>query len=250
MSGIRIGVAGVTGRLGRLCVEEIAARGLVFGGGLSRRPDGARGMTDDAAVLAAQCDVVIDVSHADTVIHHAGIFADTGCGWVLGTTGLDDDAEMAVVAASRRIAVLQAANFAPGVNMLLDLARRLGATLPGGDYDAEILEMHHRQKVDAPSGTALAIGAAVAEGRGVLLADVKRTNPTGIRADGDIGFASLRGGQVVGEHSLIFTSGTEQITLSHRVFDRRVFAQGAVRGARWLAGREAGLYGMRDALEA
>lgn len=250
MSDIRIGVAGVTGRLGQLCAEEIAAAGLVFGGGLSRRPDGPKGITDNAADFAAQCDVVIDVSHADTVIHHAKIFADTGCAWVLGTTGLDDDAEMAVLAASRRIAVLQAANFAPGLNMLLDLARRLGAALPGVDYDAEILEMHHRQKVDAPSGTALAIGAAVAEGRKVSLADVKRTNPTGVRADGDIGFASLRGGQIVGEHSLILTSATEQITLSHRVFDRRVFAQGAVRAARWLAGREAGLYGMRDALEA
>ncbi|GAJ29009.1 4-hydroxy-tetrahydrodipicolinate reductase [Acidomonas methanolica] len=248
MTALRIGIAGINGRLGRLCAEEIEARGLVLTGGLSRTADPARRITDDAAALARGCDVVIDVSHPDAIAHHARVFAEAGCGWVLGTTGLDDMAQTAVLAVATTIPVLQAANFAPGLTMLLDLARQLGAALPAGAYDAEIVETHHRQKLDAPSGTALAIGAAVSEGRGVSLADVKRVDRTGRRQDGEIGFASLRAGQIVGEHSLILTSATEQITLSHRAFDRRVFADGAVQAACWLAGRQPGLYGMRDVL--
>ncbi|MFT8764449.1 MAG: dihydrodipicolinate reductase C-terminal domain-containing protein, partial [Gluconobacter potus] len=124
---------------------------------------------------------------------------------------------------------------------------QLGAGLP--DYDAEILEVHHRQKLDAPSGTALAIGRAVAEGRGVRLEDVARTDQNGRRPDGAIGFASLRGGQIIGEHDLVLMAADEQITLSHRALDRRVFARGALLAARWLAGRPAGLYTMADALK-
>lgn len=248
MNKLRIGVAGITGRLGALCAVEIPAAGQILAGGLSRTCDATRQITDDAAIFAASCDVIIDVSHPDTVIHHARIFADAGCPWVVGVTGLDDRAEVAVLEASRRVPVLQAANFAPGLTMVLDLARQLGAALSGAEYDAEILEMHHRQKVDAPSGTALAIGAAVAEGRGVSLADVRSVDRRGRRGNGEIGFASLRGGQVVGEHSLVLTSGTEQIVLSHRAFDRRVFAQGAVKAARWLYGRAPGLYAMADVL--
>ncbi len=144
-----------------------------------------------------------------------------------------------------------AANFAPGVTILLALAERLGATLPADRYDAEILEMHHRQKVDAPSGTAVALGRAVAHGRGVHLADVTesgRDGHTGPRKPGAIGFASLRGGQVVGEHTVLFASPSEHIALSSRVFDRRVFATGAVRAALWTRGRAAGQYGMADVL--
>lgn len=246
----RLGIAGITGRLGRLCAEEAAQAGLPPVVGLARTADPAQAITADAAAFAEACDVVIDVSHPTTTTHHARLFAEAGCAWVLGTTGLDDRSEAAVLEASRRIPVLQAANFAPGLTMLLDLARQLGAALPGDAYDAEIVEMHHRQKVDAPSGTALAIGAAVATGRGVSLADVKRLDQNGRRTDGEIGFASLRGGQIVGEHSLVLTSGTEQITLSHRAFDRRVFAQGAVKAARWLAGHSPGLYGMQDVFRA
>jgi 4-hydroxy-tetrahydrodipicolinate reductase len=134
---------------------------------------------------------------------------------------------------------------------LLALAERLGAALPANSYDAEILEMHHRQKVDAPSGTALALGRAVAAGRGVALEDARvsgRDGHTGPRKDGEIGFAVLRGGQIVGSHSVIFTAGTEQIALSHNAFDRRVFAQGAVRAAIWLQNRSPGLYSMKDVL--
>jgi 4-hydroxy-tetrahydrodipicolinate reductase len=131
---------------------------------------------------------------------------------------------------------------------VLALARRLAAALPPDEYDAEILDMHHRQKVDAPSGTALALGRAVATGRGVSLETVAQTDRTGARPTGAIGFAALRGGQVVGEHTLLFASGTEQIALTHRAFDRRVFARGAVRAAFWTEGKAPGLYSMMDVL--
>ncbi|MBU6449621.1 MAG: 4-hydroxy-tetrahydrodipicolinate reductase, partial [Rhodospirillales bacterium] len=148
--------------------------------------------------------------------------------------------------------IIAAPNFCTGVNLLLLLAEKLGHALPAAQYDAEIVEMHHRQKVDAPSGTALAIGRAVAAGRGVELADVivsGRDGHTGPRKDGEIGFATLRGGQVVGSHTLMFTAGDEQINLTHHAFDRRVFASGAVRAALWLHAQPAGLYGMKDFLK-
>ena len=146
---------------------------------------------------------------------------------------------------------MQAANFSPGVNLVLALARQLGAALPAEAYDAEILEMHHRQKVDAPSGTALALGRAVAAGRGVRFEDVAiygREGHTGPRPQGGIGFAALRGGQVVGDHTLIFAAGDEQISLTHRAFDRRAFARGAVRAALWAHGKQPGRYSMMDVL--
>jgi len=246
MNSLRIGIAGITGRLGTLCAEEVTACGLMLAGGLSRRADPGRGIETDPRVLAARCDVVIDVSHAETVAAHAAAFAEAGCGWVLGTTGLDAAGREAVGRAAARIPVLQAANFSPALSVLLRLARELGAALP--EYDAEIVETHHRQKVDAPSGTARAIGEAVASGRGVALDDVAEIDRNRRRGEGAIGFASLRSGQIVGEHALSFTSADEQIVLSHRAFDRRLFARGAVRAARFLAGRGAGLYGMEDAV--
>ncbi len=243
---MRIGIAGITGRVGRLLAEEILAAGDELVGGTSRqRP------VPDIAALAARCDAVIDFTHADTVPRHAEALAGGAAAWILGTTGLDRAAQDAVAAAAVRLPVVQAANFSPGVALLLGLARRMAAALPAADYDAEILEMHHRQKRDAPSGTALALGEAVAEARGVPFRDVREsgrdceTNP---RAPGAIGFAALRGGQIVGEHTLSFTAATEQISLGHRAFDRRVFAAGALRAARWAQGRPPGLYGMEDVL--
>jgi 4-hydroxy-tetrahydrodipicolinate reductase len=144
--------------------------------------------------------------------------------------------------------VVQAANFSPGVNLVLALAARLGAALPAAEFDAEIVEMHHRHKVDAPSGTALVIGRALAAGRGVVLDDVRIAAREGARPAGGIGFASLRGGAIVGEHSLVLTAADEQIVLTHRAFDRRSFARGAVRAALWSAGKPPGLYGMTDVL--
>ncbi|MDF7673747.1 4-hydroxy-tetrahydrodipicolinate reductase [Acetobacteraceae bacterium ESL0709] len=242
MNSPKIGIAGISGRLGSLCAAEAAAY-LV--GGLSRRADLAHSIFTDPARLASQCDVIIDVSHASQIVPHAEAFSEAGCAWVLGTTGLTAEDQQAVEKAAEKIPVLQAANFSPALTMLLDLARQLAAALP--DYDAEILETHHRQKLDAPSGTALAIGRAVAEGRNVNFEDVKRLDQNGKRPDGAIGFASLRGGQVIGEHELRFLAKDEEIILSHRALDRRVFARGAVQAALWLANNKpSGLYSMSD----
>jgi 4-hydroxy-tetrahydrodipicolinate reductase len=240
---VRIGIAGISGRMGRLLVEEAEAAGCPVSGGARRG--------DAMDARAAASDVVIDFTRASAVQAHAEALAAAGTAWVLGTSGLSAADEAAVAAAATRIPVVYAANFSAGVSLVLALAERIAATLPAEQYDAEILEMHHRQKVDAPSGTAIALGRAVAAGRGVDLAVVMqsgRDGHTGPRETGGIGFATLRGGQVVGEHSLLFAGADEQIILTHKAFDRRTFASGAMRAALWVAGRPPGLYGMRDVL--
>jgi 4-hydroxy-tetrahydrodipicolinate reductase len=251
---MRVGVAGIAGRMGRLVAREAAAAGAVLAGGTWRAgedpPDGTRHYADVGA-LAQHCDVVVDFTHASTVASHAAALTAAGCAWVLGTTGLSGSDQAAVSNAAARIAVVQAANFSPGMALVLALAARLGAALPAQAYDAEILEMHHRQKADAPSGTALALGEAVARGRGVALESVAvrgRDGDTGARPPGAIGFASLRGGQVVGEHTLLFAAADEHIALTHRAFDRGAFARGAVSAALWVHGRPPGLYGMEHVL--
>jgi 4-hydroxy-tetrahydrodipicolinate reductase len=252
----RIGIAGITGRMGHLLAEETRAAGAELAGGVGRAgsanpaPVGTT-LFPDLAALAAASDVVIDFTNAATALATATTIATSGKAWVLGSSGLSDADEAAVAEAAKRIPVVYASNFSAGVNLVLALAERMGATLPAEQYDAEIVEMHHRQKVDAPSGTAIGMGRAVAKGRGVALNDViesGRHGHTGARKTGAIGFAALRGGQVVGEHTLLFASGTEHIALTHRAFDRRVYATGAVRAALWLAGRKPGLYSMMDVL--
>jgi 4-hydroxy-tetrahydrodipicolinate reductase len=253
----RIGIAGVTGRMGLLLVEETrAAAAAELAGGTGRAgsskplPAGVEPYPDIAA-LAAASDVVVDFTNAATAQPHAAALAEAGKAWVLGTSGLSAADEAAVATAARRIPVVYASNFSAGVNLVLALAERMGAALPADTYDAEIMEMHHRQKVDAPSGTAIGIGRAIAKGRGVVLDDViqsGRHGHTGARPTGAIGFAALRGGQVVGEHTLIFASATEHIVLTHRAFDRRGYATGAVQAALWVAAKPAGLYSMMDVL--
>jgi 4-hydroxy-tetrahydrodipicolinate reductase len=252
----RIGIAGITGRMGRLLAEEVPAAGATLSGGIGRAgtanppPAGARlfpGITE----LATVSDVVIDFTNATTAQATASLMAASGKAWILGSSGLSLADEAAVEVAARSIPVVYASNFSAGVNLVLALCERMGAALPAEQYDAEIVEMHHRQKVDAPSGTAIGMGRGVAKGRGQKLEDVMesgRHGHTGARKTGAIGFAALRGGQVVGEHTLIFASGTEHIALTHRAFDRRTFATGAVRAALWAAGRKPGLYSMMDVL--
>jgi 4-hydroxy-tetrahydrodipicolinate reductase len=241
---IRIGILGISGRMGRLLAEEVAAAGATLSGGTRRG--------EDPASLLAASDAVIDFTHASAAEGHAAAAAAAGTALVLGTSGLSPTQEAAVAAAALRIPVVYAANFAPGVNLFLAIAERMAAALPAEQYDAEIVEMHHRQKVDAPSGTAMALGRAVARGRGTTLeaagTESGRDGHTGARKVGAIGFAALRGGQVVGEHTLLFAAGSEQIALTHRSFDRRVYATGAVRAALWLRGRPAGLYDMKHVL--
>ncbi|HUB44375.1 MAG TPA: 4-hydroxy-tetrahydrodipicolinate reductase [Acetobacteraceae bacterium] len=252
----RIGIAGVTGRIGALLVEEVRAAGATLAGGISR-PGSPRPMPQGVepyagiAALAAAADVIVDFTNAATARPHAAAMAAAGKAWVLGTSGLSATDEAAVADAAKRIPVVYASNFSPGVNLVLALAERMGAALPANSYDAEIMEMHHRQKVDAPSGTAIGMGRAVAKGRGVKLEDVMisgRDGHTGARPSGAIGFAALRGGQVVGEHTLIFAAATEHIVLSHRAFDRRAYATGAVNAALWVAGKPPELYSMMDVL--
>ena len=252
----RIGITGIAGRMGQLLAEEVRTAGAELTGGITR-PDSSKAapanvtLHPDIAALANACDVVVDFTVASAARAFAAALADSGRAWVLGTSGLSDADEAAVAAAAKRIPVVYASNFSAGVNLVLALAERMGAALPAEQYDAEIMEMHHRQKIDAPSGTAIGIGRAVAKGRGVVLSDVMqsgRHGHTGARETGAIGFAALRGGQVVGEHTLIFAAATEHIALTHRAFDRRAFATGAVRAALWVAGRKPGLYSMMDVL--
>jgi len=254
--GIRVGIAGIGGRMGRLLTEEVAAAGAELAGG-TRRPGAAQGehgphIFTDAAAMFAESDVVIDFTQAPAAAAHAGFAARFARPLVLGTSGLSSSDEAAVADAAKAAPIVYAANFAPGVNLLFALAERMAAALPAEQYDAEISELHHRQKVDAPSGTAVALGRAVAKGRGTTLEaagrESGRDGHVGARATGAIGFAALRGGQVVGEHTLLFAAGSEHISLSHRAFDRRVYATGAVRAALWLRGRPPGLYSMADVL--
>lgn len=241
---MRIGIAGIGGRMGMLLAEEVAAAGATLAGGTRRG--------DDARALFAASDAVIDFTHAGSAATHAALAAETGVPLVLGSSGLSAAQEAAVREAATRVPVVYAANFATGVNLVLAIAERLAAALPAEHYDAEIVEMHHRQKVDAPAGTAIALGRAVAKGRGTTLEEAGRESGrdghTGPRRTGAIGFAALRGGQVVGEHTLLFAAASEQIALTHRSFDRRAYATGAVRAALWLRGRPPGLYGMADVL--
>jgi 4-hydroxy-tetrahydrodipicolinate reductase len=252
----RIGIAGITGRMGHLLAEEVRLAGAELVGGIAR-PGSARpsppgvSLLADLAALTVLADVVVDFTNAATARPTAKVLADSGTAWVLGTSGLSEVDEAAVAEASRRIPVVYASNFSPGVNLVLALAEKMAAALPPDQYDAEIVEMHHRQKVDAPSGTAIGIGRMVAKGRGVAFSDVVesgRHGHTGSRKTGAIGLAALRGGQVVGEHTLIFAAAGEQIALGHRAFDRRVYATGAVRAALWVMKQVPGLYSMMDVL--
>ncbi len=249
----RIGVIGIGGRMGGLLAQEVIAGGAVLAGGYGRNSPLVAGIEvfTDLAALAAASDVVVDFTHASMVAANAAVLAQTGTAWVLGTSGLSAQDEAAVVESTACIPIVYAANFSPGVNLVLALAERMAAALPSDTYDAEIVEMHHRQKVDAPSGTAIGLGRAVASGRGVKLEDVResgRDGHVGLRKPGAIGFAAMRGGQVVGEHTLLFASADEHISITHRAFDRRAFATGAVRAALWAAGKPPGLYGMRNVL--
>jgi len=245
---MRIGITGITGRMGQLLVKAVADAGASLAGGTSR----GGGHLPDIDALYAACDVVIDFTHAHAAPGHAAAAARARKPLILGSSGLSTAEEAAVAEAARTTAIVYAANFAPGVNVFFAIAERMAAALPAEIYDAEILEMHHRQKVDAPSGSAVALGRAVARGRGTTLEaagrESGRDGHTGARGTGTIGFAALRGGQVVGEHTLIFAAGTEHISLTHRSFDRAAYAVGAVQAAQWAAGRPAGQYDMKDVL--
>jgi 4-hydroxy-tetrahydrodipicolinate reductase len=236
---ISIGILGGDGRMGRAIAAAAAARGVVVAGTADRG--------DDAAALARAADVLIDFSTAAALDGHLAAARDAGTPLLIGTTGLSPSQHAAIDAAAAEIAVLQTGNTSLGVTLLATLVREAAARL-GADWDVEIIEMHHRHKADAPSGTALLLGQAAADGRGVALADVRVDDRNGVRDEGAIGFASLRGGSVVGDHRVILAGEGERIELAHVAEDRGLFARGAVKAALWLAGQRAGRYAMRDVL--
>jgi 4-hydroxy-tetrahydrodipicolinate reductase len=247
---LRIVVCGSTGRMGQALQTAIdATPELVFAGGIAAAdatsPDGC-------GPLLQQADALIDFSSPQAllqVLEHGGP-ALHGKAVVIGTTGLTADVHAAIDQLATRAAVVTAANFSIGVNLLLDLVQKAASVL-GEQYDIEIVEAHHRNKVDAPSGTALALAAAAATGRGVQLADVRRdgrSGNTGRRPAGEIGLHALRGGAVVGEHSVQFIADAERIELGHIAADRALFATGALRAAAWAATQPPGLYSMKDVL--
>jgi 4-hydroxy-tetrahydrodipicolinate reductase len=271
MSTARVAIAGASGRMGQALIEAVlAAPGLALAAALdvARSPLEGRdagerfgrvsGVTvrSDIAAALAGADVLIDFTRPQGTMAHLEACARAGVAAVVGTTGLDDAQKARMAEIARRVPVVFAANMSVGVNVLLELVELAAARL-GPAFDIEIVEMHHRHKVDAPSGTALALGEAAAHGAGVSLRDsavMSREGHTGERRAGAIGFATLRGGDVVGEHTVVFAGAGERIELTHRATSRQNFASGALRAARFAAARRSegasGLYDMRAVLAA
>lgn len=245
-----IGILGVTGRMGRAIGNAAAEAGVPVAGGIDRK-GGVHGDHADAAALATASSVLIDFSAPDALERHLRIAVDADRPIVVGTTGLKPEHHAAIDEAARHVAVLQSANTSLGVNLLRGLVEQAAARL-GPDWDIEVLEMHHRDKVDAPSGTALLLAQSAAKGRGSTLKELSRfdrmgDHPEG-REEGTIGYASLRGGSVAGDHMVIFATEGERLELGHRAESRAIFARGAVKAAEWLAGKPAGRYTMQDVL--
>lgn len=241
-SGTRIGIIGSEGRMGKALAEAVAAAGAVVAGGIDKG--------GDPVALAAACDVLIDFSSPHALEANLDVAMGAGIPILVGTTGLEERHHWLIDAAADKVAVLQTGNTSLGVNMVAHLVREAAARL-GEDWDIEIVETHHRMKVDAPSGTALLLGEAAAEGRQVRLDDASvrgRDGITGARDAGSIGFASLRGGTVAGDHTVYFLADNERISLSHLAENRAIFAKGAVRAALWLEGKGPGRYRMPEVL--
>lgn len=266
MGDLRVVVAGAGGRMGAANIRAVAATpGLVLHGALDR--PGAPAVGQDAGTLAGLppsgvavgdqvaatldgAQAIIDFSAPGASVALAALAAERGLVHIIGTTGCSEADDAAIAASAGRGAIIvKSGNFSLGVNVLASLVRKAAAVL--ADYDIEILEMHHARKVDAPSGTALLLGEAAARGRAIALKDHAvraRDGHTGARQAGAIGFASLRGGTVVGDHSVILAGPAERIELNHRAEDRAIFANGAARAALWAASQKPGLYSMADML--
>jgi 4-hydroxy-tetrahydrodipicolinate reductase len=266
MAEMRLVIMGAAGRMGRMLVKAVSETpgcalaaalehpdsialaqdaGLLAGCGRANIP-----ITSDIETALEGAHGVIDFTTPAVSVRLAGLAAERGLVHVIGTTGLSEEEIGRIREAGARTRIVQSGNMSLGVNLLAALVRKVAASL-GPDFDIEVLEMHHRAKVDAPSGTALLLGEAAAEGRGVALKDAKvatRDGHTGARRAGDIGFATLRGGSVIGEHSVIFAGSGERIELVHRAEDRDLFARGALKAALWAKDRPPGFYSMADVL--
>jgi len=238
----RIGIIGSAGRMGQAIASAIAEAGETMAGGIDK--DG------DVAALAASSDVLVDFSSPSALEGNLDAAIAAGVPVVIGTTGLEERHHFLIDHAAQHIPVLQTGNTSLGVTLLAHLVREAAARL-GEDWDVEIVETHHRMKVDAPSGTALLLGEAAAAGRGIDLAQESergRDGITGQRGVGTIGFAALRGGSVAGDHSVLFLGNGERVTLSHLAENRTIFAKGAVRACQWLIGQPVGRYTMPEVL--
>ena len=266
MADMAIAIMGVAGRMGRELVRAVQATdGCRVAGGIE--PAGSEfigkdigalagigelgeAVTEDALELIAKVDGILDFTAPAASVEFAGLAANARIVHVIGTTGMAEQDEAAVAAAARHATIVKAGNMCLGVNLLTEMTRRIAAALDE-DFDIEVIEMHHRHKVDAPSGTALMLGQAAAEGREISLKDRSvrvRDGHTGERNRGDIGFATLRGGNVVGEHSVIFAADGERVEITHRATDRGIFARGAVKAVLWGRGKGPGLFNMVDVL--
>jgi 4-hydroxy-tetrahydrodipicolinate reductase len=264
MSDMRLVVAGAGGRMGRTLIKAIAETpGLALSGALEDAKSPLLGqdsgqlsglgnngiaLTADAKDLIAKADGVIDFTVPKASVALAALTA--GNVHIVGTTGHSADEEAKIKDAAKSAIIVKSGNMSLGVNLLAALTKRVAKTL-GEEFDIEIFEMHHSKKIDAPSGTALLLGRAAAEGRGIDLKQrsvMSREGHTGAREPGNIGFATLRGGSVVGEHNVIFAGPAERIELAHRAEDRMIFARGALKAALWARGQKPGLYSMADVL--
>jgi len=262
---MKVAVMGVAGRMGQELVRAAHAAGCSIVGGIEREGSPAIGsdvgivagigplgvaVTSDALDVISRCEGILDFTSPKATVEFAGLAANARAVHVIGTTGLTTADEAQIAAAARHAPIIKAGNMSLGVNLLVALTRRVAEALDE-DFDIEIVEMHHRDKVDAPSGTALMLAAAAAEGRAIDLAEHSvraRDGVTGPRRRGDIGFATLRGGSVVGEHRVIFAGAGERVELAHVASDRSVFARGAVKALQWGHGKAPGLYSMTDVL--
>ena len=263
---IRVAVTGASGRMGQTLISLVNASDRMHLSGAIERPGhdwigrdvgeamggSALGIsvTDDAQTAIAGADAVIDFTAPAATIQFAKCAAEAGIVHVIGTTGMTDDEIAALDPFTSKATIIRAGNMSLGVNLLTQLTKRVAAALDE-DYDIEVIEAHHNQKVDAPSGTALMLGEAAAEGRGVKLSDVAdrcRDGITGARKKGDIGFTAIRGGDIIGEHDVMFAAAGERIILRHVASDRTVFARGALKAALWGQGRAPGHYDMLDVL--
>ncbi|MDP3633893.1 4-hydroxy-tetrahydrodipicolinate reductase [Phenylobacterium sp.] len=250
---IRIAIAGALGRMGQAIAAVVEGRDDVVLAARFDRPDvTAQGLVSRDEALAA-CDVVIDFTTPAASLALAQHCAQRGGpALVIGATGISDEDGALIDACAAAIPIVRARNFSLGVNMLMSLVTQAAKALAASDYDIEVFEAHHRRKVDSPSGTALMLGEAAAEGRGVNLNDVADRGRDGIhgpRKTGDIGFSVLRGGDIIGEHSVIFAAEDEILTLSHSARDRGLFARGAVQAALWVGSQPKGAYNMQDVLK-
>jgi 4-hydroxy-tetrahydrodipicolinate reductase len=241
-----IGILGLAGRMGQAIEAAARAQGVAVAGGIDKGDNGL-------AALADKADVLIDFTAPDALVAHLDAAAAAGTPIVIGTTGLSPDHHALIDRAAERIPIVQTYNTSLGVNMLRGLVEEAARRL-GPDWDIEIVEMHHRHKVDAPSGTALLLGAAAnigrgtADGRGLNRLD-RMADGVGAREEGGIYYASLRGGSVAGDHQVVFATDGERIELGHRAENRSIFARGALKAALWLAeGRTPGRYTMADVL--